>query len=267
MLKAFFDESGTHAGSPFIVVAGYVSMLSQWAQFEREWREVLTEYGILKEDGSGNFHMTDFENRSLQPDGVFSHIDKGRGNVLISKLVAIINRRVHTSIGVVIPISDYNEVICTDEYRNVCGSPYSLAVLACITLVGKWAESYSYKESVYCAFEDRVGHKFEILDGYDKAKQNPEIINRLHLDGIVFCNKKKFLPLQAADMFAYEVWKNNRNHLLEPNRPDRRALVELAKVPHLGLVLHKDNLKSLIEWHEGKSNGPSLTKKLVEPES
>jgi hypothetical protein len=54
MFRAFFDESGTHKESPVMVIAGYVSKLSLWTQFEREWKEVLSEYNIKV------FHMTDF---------------------------------------------------------------------------------------------------------------------------------------------------------------------------------------------------------------
>ena len=52
MLDAYFDDSGTHQGSPAISVAGYMSTPDRWKRFESEWRETLDAYGVEF------FHMT-----------------------------------------------------------------------------------------------------------------------------------------------------------------------------------------------------------------
>ena len=91
VFSAYFDESGTHKGSPCVVIAGYVSKVSQWAEFTREWQEVLDEYNLK------HFHMTDFLSREHK---TYKSLDKTAKDRLLSKLVAIINRRVHKGFGV-----------------------------------------------------------------------------------------------------------------------------------------------------------------------
>jgi hypothetical protein len=57
-LHGYFDESGTHAGSDALAVAGYLSTAEQRDLFEREWRAALNEWGL------DFFQMTDFSNRA-----------------------------------------------------------------------------------------------------------------------------------------------------------------------------------------------------------
>ena len=41
MLKAYFDDSGTHNGSAVIAAGGFVAKAEEWDVFEREWSEML----------------------------------------------------------------------------------------------------------------------------------------------------------------------------------------------------------------------------------
>jgi hypothetical protein len=46
MLTAYFDDSGTDAGSKAAVVAGYLGSTTNWKRFAEEWRALLSDYGI-----------------------------------------------------------------------------------------------------------------------------------------------------------------------------------------------------------------------------
>jgi len=37
MLRAYFDDAGTHTSSDVVVLAGLIGSLPQWEQFERRW--------------------------------------------------------------------------------------------------------------------------------------------------------------------------------------------------------------------------------------
>src|ERR1044071_6141048 len=59
---AYFDESGTH-GSPILTLAGYIGTIEQWAEFSREWDE------LLRHEGLTHFHMSKFEARRGEFEG------------------------------------------------------------------------------------------------------------------------------------------------------------------------------------------------------
>jgi hypothetical protein len=45
-LTAFVDEAGTHDGSAYTVMAGWVGYADRWAVFEERWRELLSRNGL-----------------------------------------------------------------------------------------------------------------------------------------------------------------------------------------------------------------------------
>src|ERR1039457_4022634 len=57
VLSAYFDDSGTHIGSSNVTVGGFVADVAQWAEFERDWGNMLSDYGLEF------FRMADYESR------------------------------------------------------------------------------------------------------------------------------------------------------------------------------------------------------------
>lgn len=46
ILTVYCDESGTHAGSPATVLAGFLGDANEWVEFEREWTKVLRKHRV-----------------------------------------------------------------------------------------------------------------------------------------------------------------------------------------------------------------------------
>jgi hypothetical protein len=57
MLRAYFDESGTHKGAPALCIAGYVAEPEQRKEMCQSWAK------MLKKEGKGLdvFHMVDLK--------------------------------------------------------------------------------------------------------------------------------------------------------------------------------------------------------------
>src|SRR5208337_4586721 len=62
MLAGYFDDSGTHAGSPAVVMAGLIGTDDQWDAFDREWKALLRE-PLPGKPALKAFHLVDCENR------------------------------------------------------------------------------------------------------------------------------------------------------------------------------------------------------------
>ena len=87
MLRAYMDDSGTHAGAPSSLIAGYWGGVKEWASFEWKWKKVLSEFGIEE------FHAKRFWMR-LPPDGKrvepYNDWDDDRHHSFIDKLLRVI---------------------------------------------------------------------------------------------------------------------------------------------------------------------------------
>jgi hypothetical protein len=47
MFTAYFDESGTHDSSAAVGVSGYVASDQQWSNFDKEWKAILADEGLV----------------------------------------------------------------------------------------------------------------------------------------------------------------------------------------------------------------------------
>lgn len=74
VLHAYFDESGTHGGSPCTVVAGFVGLAPMWDAVEAEWRRILGDRAfhythLSRHVGNGEFEGDDLDTRRAMIDG------------------------------------------------------------------------------------------------------------------------------------------------------------------------------------------------------
>ena len=46
MLTIYCDDSGTDHGNRAAVVAGYIGQVRQWGKLEKEWKNLLRDFGV-----------------------------------------------------------------------------------------------------------------------------------------------------------------------------------------------------------------------------
>jgi hypothetical protein len=100
ILTAYFDASGSPDEGRALVVAGYVSTVEQWREFDREWRSLLVREKVSQ------FHMRDFAH-SLREFAEWKG-DEPRRKRFLERLIGIIKRRVHKSIANAVLLEPYN---------------------------------------------------------------------------------------------------------------------------------------------------------------
>lgn len=234
MFSGYFDESGTHAGSPIICVAGLVATDNQWEELKREWREVLDEAGITF------FHMAKFESRY----GEYKDWDSEKRIRIQTKILGIIKRRVNAGMAVAVSIPDYEEAI-TGLYKDFWGNPYALCSRLCLNAIDEWADKYNRNSPIPLIFEDGAAHKSEFARSFDVALKSdePEKVNRLC--SLKFDDKRRTIPLQAADVWVYEIYKRACHRINDKERPMRISFQKLRSVPLFGRIYFKRELREL----------------------
>ncbi|MEA2561405.1 MAG: hypothetical protein QOH06_2909 [Acidobacteriota bacterium] len=237
-LHAYMDESGTHRGSKALCVAGYISSPERWVAFEREWYEALYDFDI------GYFHMTDFAVKAPPYDTWTREQRISR----LSRLIEIINRSAYASVGIGIPLANY-KIEFSAKAKRAIGSPYGLAAAACFMEFDRLVAARSPTS--------RIAYVFDILSkGTGPVKsffESNERRKRLRLLSLRYEPKTEFLPLQAADILAYELYKHLPRQLGSDLRlPRTRHLRLLAEVEHVWGFLGVNELRKWSDIVETK---------------
>ena len=234
-LQGYFDESGTHAGSPAIAVAGYISTVEQWSQFTVEWKEALGEFGM---PDSAAFHMTDFVNRKKH----FKGWTEGERRARLARLIQIINRHVIASVAIAVPGAAYAAVM-SDKAKRVTGGAYGLATFACMMDAATLLEPSFPSVRIAYAFESGAKGIGQIMKVFQENFNNPVQRAKLKLAGLTLAGKE-VAPLQAADILAYEMFKHLPRQLgVEARRPRLDSLRPLSVPLHKWGHLEEDELR------------------------
>lgn len=212
LIEAYFDESGTHDGSPVMCVAGYLLEAEESKVFTREWNSALSDLGL------SHFHMIDCAHGIEE----FGQISKQERIDLVIRLIAIINGRVERGLGAMIVAELYDKIMP----HQIMGSAYNYCLWHCLEGTRIWADEISYHGDIAYFFES--GHKSQsaanrfMHDAFQSAAEKQPFRYLSHS----FIDKKKFAPVQAADLLAWQMftdWKHGAER--RPRRKDFESLI------------------------------------------
>jgi hypothetical protein len=244
-VEFYLDESG----SPRIfVLAGYYATEERWIDFEAKWQEILRDAG--HERGNGEilpFHMTDFEHRQAPFDGW----DNQKRIEVISGLLDCINETVDGALIVALPLSLYrtklpmNSHLKVDHPLHRCNQ-YMACLYRLYLGVVTLLESNAHIERISFIFD-----RNKIVSGMVQsvlqhlADTFPELGARIAPPR--FEDKTQCIPLQAADILAYESMKHRDNKVLESDRPIRKSYDRLKKSRYLAFDYSEKSMEE-ISW-------------------
>ncbi len=231
MFTLYCDDSGTHSQSPIAVAACFVAPILQWEHFTKDWNaaNAAEQFGV--------FHMADFVAHKEQfafPEWQDEH-KRAR---TIKRLISIMTTRRKQGFFSVVEKSAYDEEVpqALKEKRKLGNNHYTFAVRMCMAKVLKWRMKYGYKEAVEFVFDQMSKGKGEINAVFEEAlKEGDEkaLVHGISRDaGWSFQSKAKVLPLQGADILAWEALHYMQKYFLpdvkEEPRKSYGALIEKA---------------------------------------
>lgn len=276
-LWGYFDESGTHKESRALSVAGFLGRADEWGAFQVEWEDALGDFGLPF------FHMTSFENRRKGYDW-----PEDVRHERINRLLGIIRRHVLGSVGVVLPLADYDAIFREDEIppgpnvewiapgivgpcaprpgdqppnkpdmrpgaiRRKSGGPYGLAAVMLFQAVAEVAIQFADDPYVAYVMEQGAEGTGQVLKMFQDNYADLNSRRNLRLLSIAFKDKRRVTPLQAADLLAYELHKQLPRQLGDEERPPRYTLRELAKLNYKWNTVNADELR---KWHHVLGRG------------
>jgi len=218
MFTVYFDGSGSPDDTVALAVAGFIAPADQWIEFERNWNDCLTAFGV------SSLHMRHYAHS--RGEFTSSKGDKHKRDRFMGRLISIIKSRVWHSFASAVVMDGYRKIdakYCLGGFAM----PYALAGGTCIEKVERWKARRG-------RMDDEIAYFFEDGDT-DKGDLMRIAKERLGFT-LQFLKKEQSAAFQAADLLAYEHFlinvrlrKSEKNELFEDEV--RYPLMELSKIP------------------------------------
>lgn len=191
-LAAYFDDSGHPDDQDVVLVAGWAGNVEQWVLWEQGWNKVLSDFDIKP----GFFHMTDFEaaTRSDVEENPYKHLSSRQRQRFLDRLINHIGTRVRRSFCILVPMYDYREVNELYYLEEWLGKPYSIAALGIVQKLKAWKTQFAPNDPLEVFFESGTKHQGDMR----------KVFKQFGYDEPIFRDKKSVIPLQAADLLAWE---------------------------------------------------------------
>lgn len=236
MFKTYLDESGTHDGSPVVTVGAYVGRPSEWQRFTKEWN--------LRKRPIRVFHASDCA--ALQ--GEFKGWDEDARNKFVANLLPVIGAAKIQGFAVGIVLKDLEKELEKNQRLQTLLSPNPYT--ACFqwvmhTIVDQKIESLNKSRIAF--FHENNDYQEAAQFCYGRIKERSE--NAGKLLSLTFGAKEDFVPLQAADVLAYECNKRLNTQGTPGRRsPDRRSFTAINPEKIRLRYYDKSNLPGLVSW-------------------
>jgi len=220
VLTVYSDESGTHGDSAATVVACYVGHARQWQLFGKEWR------GLLDSEGVEILHRVDLENFR----GEFKGWTNERRIGFLQRAHTIIKSRTIRGFAYAVVTADFKRVM-NPVIEKALGGIYGWCVHDCMVAVSKWARSTKRSEPIDYVLEDGADGVEGVTRMFRFVAKDPVYREKCLLGFWTFASKRQVIQLQAADVLAYEMYKDMVNNVVNGKLILRRSAKDLIRAP------------------------------------
>jgi hypothetical protein len=245
MLGAFFDDSGTHAGSPAVVIGGLLGTDEQWDAFEQAWAARLAA-PLPNRPPLKEFHLTHCRARQ----GEFQNYKPAELDEITYLFRRIILDIGFVTIAVAVNLAAWNELIVGD-LEGKFGMPAQLCLSQCIELMMNTIRFRKPWEKVLvCVDQGTKPYLGEWASLYKlQADRYPEI------ESIFFAPVPKVCALQGADMIAAETYQYAKECL--KNGKDAKANAHfhdyLKRELSTGLLYDREHIaEAVVRFRDSK---------------
>jgi len=196
VMEAYFDESGTHDGSPFVCVAGYLFEKGNADALDVSWRAMLQEKSLPF------FRMSDCAHRT-EPFKGWSKSDTTDLEIRAIDLV-----KVYAAYGfsVSVVMDDFHLIPNLGLFETA----YSFACLQMFLGIKYWADKNDFQGDVNYVFESGAQHQSEATAFMQKVFEHPQMRLDFRYSSHNFERKTDVSQLQCADLLAWHWFTYNR---------------------------------------------------------
>jgi uncharacterized protein DUF3800 len=225
MLRAYFDDSGSHRDSDVVLWSGLFGNQYQWEHFEKLWA------AKLQNPSPGKVPLKRFHMANCQAaDGEFLGWSRTATDFLIHELGDIILRCGLHSDGAAISRKDWDDLV-TGNLRTALGDAEGYSLRMAFVRALKWARMKGGESKIAFIFDRRKEREgegkriFELFEHYARIESSG-----VTPVSVAFSDSYNVLPLQGADMLAWEQYRYATEHLRSDGKAKYASRKELQRL-------------------------------------
>jgi hypothetical protein len=217
---AYMDETGHAADNSqqFCGMAGFLSTDENWKILKERWRTVLTRFGV------DYMHMKEYGPSA----GIFKDWkgDEPKRKAFYSELMKILRDIRAIPFGSIYSLDAYRRL--SDEDRQILNEPYLKSLSDCVGIPAFLLQDKPPEVTYNVVFSEQAEFKHRAKKIYDLFKALYRIGERMRYPD--FENMRDCVPLQAADMIAYELNREFARQLYDPTKNPRYGYGQLLRM-------------------------------------
>lgn len=197
ILTAYFDESGTHAGSPVTVVGAVMANALQWRRFEQEFRRLKRSHGFEI------FHTKKFRKGT----GDFKGWSREQKLALLAGLSEITRTKVMEGVVMTIDNEEYDRDFRSGNNKGLrLDSKYGFCFRECLLHLlrdAKRRERASNVPELHLVLEAGHENAGDAVRIYNETKADLRLAGYDALKSVTLAEKDECDPLMLADSLAH----------------------------------------------------------------
>jgi hypothetical protein len=234
-IECYFDESGSHDGSPVLCVAGYLFTCESRIRLDLEWKTVLERYRLPY------FHMSACAHKTPP----FDVLSRDEGADAEKEVIKLINEHALLGLAIAINEEDYNTLFTQKE---ITGDAYGFCCWNILAGVQSWMERNSFEGEVKYFFEAGHASQRKANTIMDRIFKEPRLRTRYRYAGHDFVDKKLVRPVQTADILAWQQ-ATQMKRWLKSNAKMRADCLALTRKPrHELFIANRRTLGGVIAY-------------------
>jgi len=258
----YMDETGTHADSEVVGVAGYLATYERWTAFENEWNQAMHLYCV------DDFHMGEFEGHwnEFADNNYWTPDIRER---LISRVCQMCQEHSVFGVGCVISRDQYETDLPTDMQTDL-RDPYYYCLYSCMSMLLNYRndDRLTNIKPINFLFDNKKG-RFRLgntmvtweafaQELYQRVKAGLDDTGEV-LGELSFGKRQDYPQIRAADLLVYECGKLRRQWLNEPQRPLRKSMRALLKSQNMLITFQTAvKLRNFVRVVRGYQTGLSV---------
>ncbi|MHB8485502.1 MAG: DUF3800 domain-containing protein [Candidatus Acidiferrales bacterium] len=261
MFSIYIDDSGTDPNQVAAVAAGWIGKTPSWVALEKEWLKVEADYNF------SSMHMAEFVAGAEGSE--FEHWGLATKEIVFEKLGNLVIGNALKGFSMAVIKKDFDEIVPSELRISGHTNHYTYAVRSVMGLIHNWRVQQGI-----CDAEHPIEYIFDHMDKNDPRRLEIEnvfatigteaenLVNYgLKTDGFDFKRRTTLPPLQAADMFAWTIYRAMK-HETKVQNANKLAKLAVKKFCQCkpGLVDGGYNeRKHLVKWVKSKGLCPLVS--------